>query len=611
MKKILFLFTFILSLLLISCSNAAGEPLYINGNDTKDVTIIVSSQDTQFNFPTSKSERSITPGALSGNDMDFYLEGTNKSTGTTIPNTKVEFTAYEGSTDTGSVTLDLTPGIYELTLYVCKKGQTLSSDTMYLRGRTVADLFTENKVYFALSSNSLNATTGEANFYIYTQGWQVTNDMTVTAGIYILDNENSKVSEVQNFNLKNHHYNSPSEVPANITYNYKSENVVIGTGVYNLIVKINSNGVNYYYSDTVFIEPNRPTYGIVAIPNIVSKIPEGPDYLIARYKEPENATEAFYPVEFCWNDNSVTESNFQLELLCIDSEIFNSKTASIEKVLSTTETTENKKNYWNSIKSEISEKDSNNIIILDEEFYDYEEISKYLEGSLTANSKYCVYNLLAGKSYLARICACSSAGNSEYVYLDLLNSQGKTFETTKNITGLNIWTVSDKAMYAEPFTYSAEEKAILEKYALVNEKNVFVYSSDSATLNTTIIENNISLNQYNKFTVSKTTANKYLIFTLKNIFANKDDNTGMGIKDEVFDSITFSIYEQGSIPFISATATEDKTLTSDIDTAHYRYYAIDLTDTEKFQTGKTYNVEYKAKAGTHEISTIVIFDFVE
>lgn len=616
MKKIIALFTFILSLFIISCSNAANDDLFVSNSNEKNITLYITS-NSEVSF-SNNSNRSIIPSALSSNQLDFYLEGTNKSTGTTLQRQKLTFEEHNNEKNTGSVTLSLQPGIYELTLFACQKGSELSGDTALLKAKTYTDLYVENSVFFTLTSQMNSSVAGTANFYIYTKGWQVTDDMNVTVGIYKLSNDDIVYYEKTNFPLKNYHYEFSDEVPEDFTCNFYNEPVSLNATTYNFKVTINTKGKDFYYTDTLFIEPNRTTLASVGIPPIVAKIPESPDYLIAQYKEPKDESEVFCPVKFCWTDNSVTESNFQLELLCIDDSIFSSNTARINLLLDSSVSTDSKNLNWNTLKTTIKNDNPNNSIILDNTFYEDEDISKYMEGALIANSKYCVYNFLTGKKYLARLCACSSAGNSEYVYLDLLNSGNHSFETSKNDANYKNWTSTENGIYIEPYskTLTAEEKALQEKYAFVGGSNVLVFQGNTESLN---VANQIALDSsFNSFTISQSTASNYLYFTLRNVFAKDEDNSGMGIYTSVFKDVSFAISEQGGLPFIEYEYPNPNGTPTGYDSlgkgaAEHAYLAVNIKDTTKFQAGKTYNVVYKAKAKTEDITSTatVIFTLTE
>ena len=82
---------------------------------------------------------------------------------------------------------------------------------------------------------------------------------------------------------------------------------------------VNDKIKEYKYTDKIVVMPNRTTKAVIGIPDIIDRAPSAPSKLIAAYGEPENILSEYYPVEFCWDDNSNNETSFELEILDITS----------------------------------------------------------------------------------------------------------------------------------------------------------------------------------------------------------------------------------------------------------------------------------------------------
>ena len=695
MRKTFTLLTLLFSLLVISCSNIAGDSSSLSIIEKNKLSILVDAADTNFKFTKG---RSISPSALTSEDLDFYLSGTNETYNKTIETQKVSFKADENNSSTGKLVLYLDPGIYTLTLSAVKKGDVFTAANTVLKGISQTDLRTDNDAYFSLTSNHIQAA-GTIKLAIYTIGWQTSPSMDATVGIYRSDNMDTPIYEQNHFNLYDYHYNSQSDVPATVTYNYTADGKKLMAGTYNFKVTIRSNNIDYYYSDKIIIEPNRETEGSIAIPHIVANEADAPSDLIARYQKPETANLVSYPVEFTWTDNSNTESGFELELLRLDDYLMDTYPEEISRIISTTETVSSKNTAWDSLKSAAELKNQNNVILLDKEFYKDDYISTILEGGLSPNSRFCTYNLELDYSYLARIRATADGGNSEFCYLDLPNSKNMPFAPTSSPKPYYNWNSSAKTInlycinyelnggsffdnsdyrnvtniiktydfYYETsagteilnpinFEYDSSKTASLKysthdgisfiewkinrlngqnydlsqkytgrtsltlfadygngigqnKYELVSNNNILIYTNTENQLSNTIIDNPEVLNQYNYCRISKT--KQYAIVTLKNIFANAPNNSTSGVYDPIFSKVTFTISEQGNAVYKEKIEGNTVVLTSRTDTSHYNYYSLDLTGSDYYKSGKTYNIIIEAKAGARIYSTTVIIEVTE
>lgn len=693
MKKFLVLLTVLSSLLLVSCQNAIGiiEESFTEDKTKNTLSIFVNSTGEGISF--NKKARMITPNALYSDDLDFYLWGKNETTKTTLERTQVSFEAYNGSSTTGALDIYLAPGVYELTLVAIKKGTSYNQSTILYSAYAQTDLRYNNNVYFYLSSENLNSN-GYAKLALYTVGWQVKDNYSITAGIYEISNENTCICKVTPFNLKDYYYPTASDIPEDPTYNFDCSTIGSGTaipsGIYNFTVTINDGYRNYYYTDRIQIHGDRTTCGEISLPDIVDKIPEPPTYLIAQYQIPDNSQEQFYNVEFCWDDNSITESNFQLEFLMIDDYLETNYSSYLTTLTDSTESVANKNSAWNKLYTAENTYCSDKPFTVDTNLYDIPSVSQYLGGSLSKNSTYCVYNLLLGKRYFARICAASDAGKSEYVYLDLNNTNNKPFETTANCSSPKKWTSNNKFInlykvvyelnggsfindstsinvtslvkkydfYTQTETgekllspisyeYSSGNFATLKSssnqfenwkdsisgqifdstqnytsyknlvlyanynlpteniYKLISNNNILLGASEN-NLCGEAIANSITLNSFNSATVSLANT-KYLFLIVKNAYSDDSLNSGNTIYDSIFSSVDFTVSEQGNTAFMKNENSNEETYAP----YRYNYSSLNLTDSTKFQVGKTYNVTYNCYANSEHYSTTIIFTITE
>lgn len=309
MKKI-FLLTFLLSLLFISCRNVVESDSFNQNSNWETVTFYIS---------TTSHSRSITPSKLLFTEIDFYLSAKNISTNLTSEPQLIELVSYDINTSTGVFTLPYEKGNYEFTLSAYEKSKPRSTETLLLQGKTFCNLYLENEVHFHLSSSLKISSFGKANLYIYTNGWQLNDPenppLIATVGIYDMKNGNA-LHEQTYFPLQNFYHNTENEIPNPLIYNYDPfpTSIKSGTHIFKVTLTNTENGKSFYYTDTLFIEHNRTTEAAIGIPKIISKIPESPSNLQMSFTPPSSADETYCPITFTWEDNSNTESNFVLEI---------------------------------------------------------------------------------------------------------------------------------------------------------------------------------------------------------------------------------------------------------------------------------------------------------
>ena len=177
-------------------------------------------------------------------------------------------------------------------------------------------------------------------------------------------------------------------------------------GDYNLIIKYirydsSDNQISESeYSERIILLMNQSSTANITIPYFLDDTPQAPTNFVAGYKDPELFSENYYSVQFAWEDNSNIEQFFKFQLLCIngDSEISLPSSDS----------------EWHSLNASYGSASALSGISVAH--------SEYLSsgnGTLTKNTTSLKLNIPLGKRYIARICACNSAGDSTWSYLQL------------------------------------------------------------------------------------------------------------------------------------------------------------------------------------------------
>lgn len=301
------------------------------GTAQRTITISATTDEGVIKFPESsnKAARTILPESFVDNDgnpqLTFYI-GIKKK-GDPISYEKIDFTKDpdDDTGCTGTVTktgLELTT--YDLKLYAVPKtdiaGQPIADFTgndlkeatirnaAIFAGYASADMRHDTSAKFYLTSNNLDGN-GKLDVTLKTT-WTIPADYTITAGLYSIDTDELKYpTPVESINYtEGDVLNFENWVPSNS----------IKVGTYNLkVIFTQKTGgkKSYVYSEKVVILANRTSKGTVTIPEIISYPPTKPKDLIALYKNPSNAEDTYYTVQFAWTDTSYCETGFEFELM--------------------------------------------------------------------------------------------------------------------------------------------------------------------------------------------------------------------------------------------------------------------------------------------------------
>ena len=412
------LFFSFFSLLAFSCSDIStdayvfekGESV-ISGNEVK---LYVSSKSALF---SNSSSRQIVPAAYNSSDLNFYIGGIVRHTKNQTENVvvqKVPFTASEGSDNAGTVTAKLEALTYELTLLAIPASiDTISlTETTYiydlidkavLFGKATADLKYNDgeQVNFYLSSDSLSGS-GEYDLKIYLKDWSSKSLATidsdtnasvissVSIGLYKL----SSSSSVSGTFVENQDFTNALAESGAVPYINSS----VEAGTYDFVITFYYNGKSFVYSDKIIILPYQKTSATLAIPDILQVVPDAPSDFKQGYLLPSSDESDYYRLCFEWEDNSNTETGFEIQLMDV-SENQNATASSL-----------NNEDFWNLNSSAENTRSFTN---------SFDGNSDWFAGSLSRNSTEAIFYMLLGKRYYARIRAINNdSGASEWIYAE-------------------------------------------------------------------------------------------------------------------------------------------------------------------------------------------------
>lgn len=416
---------------------------------TKDVRLVVSSN---ANLLSVRASRTIAPAAYDSELLNFYLGGKNVGTGENLAIQKVEFVANANSTNSGTITVPLNSYNYQLVLLAIPKETevSLTSNTYVsniaslavLAGSSTADLrySGDSAVNFYLSSEGLTGLGGYSiDFYL--KDWS-------SASLAAKDENNSGLLVVSNVSISLRTLVGDSTVSGtsvtgkrftsatseSTAISYEKDSVMPGT--YYLCVSFSYGDKSFVYSDKIIILPYQTTTATIGIPDILQNIPAAPTEFAQGYAVPENEESDYYRVIFSWEDNSNTETGFEIQFL------------DVTDFTTITTETENSEETWNSISSE-------QITSYSTEF---DGSSSWYAGSLARNSTAAVFYMPLGKRYLARIRSVNNdIGASPWCYASSEAVSISIPAGTSTATNLYL-------SYAETVTGKAFDTAIINLF---------------------------------------------------------------------------------------------------------------------------------------------------
>lgn len=462
MKKIFgFLTVSIFSLLALvlfaGCSNIPEEAYVFETNSVtivssvRSVTITATSKSGQVSFESVA--RSITPGAYSSSELNFYIGGQNLVDNSKLVVQKIAFEPSAASANVGTISVPFNSYNYHFVLAAVPTASdptTIRNNTYIedilsyavLSGVAAADLrySTANTIVnFYLTSDGLTGAGGfSLNFYL--KDW---SDASKTA--YDATNDRDVISSVNIGLYKTTTHSAVTETIGMFRNKFSDSNLVsfsgsgITPGQYELTVKFTRSDKTYVFSDNIFILPCQMTSATIGIPDVLENEPEAPSDFTQGYVLPDNTESAYYKTIFTWTDNSFTEANFEIELLDVSSN---------ENVLVSTIDS-----LTNSELETLWEHQSTPATLFSygKNFYGMKVADDsrpvWYAGNLDLNSNYAVFTMQLGKRYLARLRAVNPIGGSSWCYA--VSTANSVTLPSGSATAENATLVSPKVLSAD------------------------------------------------------------------------------------------------------------------------------------------------------------------
>lgn len=419
--------------LLTSCGGMTGT-FEDQTNDTSPTVTekrnvnFTADSNGLFSFPTKSNSRTILPGEVETNNLDFYLVYKDTVNSTDSLYTKIDFIKSEqsttGSVKRGSFSLPFTLSDYQFSLYAVPKGtkisdsngvSDISSKSLFV-GTANADLRFNDEVTFHMKANSSSTGQGSINITLtHENDWTIPKGYKVTVGLYNVDDKNDTPKYPTGTAQELIDATSGDKTMGSQVF--KCTDPVIPQGEYNLVVKYNkfaSDGntleKTFEYSEKVIILMNQTSTGTVIIPEILDKKPAAPANFKAQFKDPKDSTKNSYEVNFTWEDKSNNEREFIIDLLTL---------ADATDYLKLPATDDE----WSAI----------NQTPVSYNRATFDTADNKVNGSLNKGNTSATFYLELEKRYIARICASNDAGKSDWVYLtwqDAVTNDWQAFETS-------------------------------------------------------------------------------------------------------------------------------------------------------------------------------------
>ena len=463
-----FFVTFLCLVFFLSCTNvltenpeqqALQDTANLNIKITSDEGFIFFSQD-YASLESQKNSRTILP-SCSYSNYDFYLyyENLNSKNDSGIIE-KMSFTPIDRNI--GYISHSFKKQYYKLTLFALTKEisgnlgnnnseitASILNQNASLKASSFVDMKYEQEIYFHLKSNTLSTGKGAVELSIsHLNEWEINGNFKVNCGIYSIDDGNLIYPAENNvpFELRNTQ-GSPSSIKDKTFSSFENDTTKstykIPVGDYEFIVnyiECDAEGNEkkmYRYSEKITVLINQTTRADLKIPDFLDKTPAAPSMLTSAYKLPDSNSMAFYEMQFYWQDNSINENSFELELLKVDGE------SEVPSKLND--------EVWSILNNEytiIGNPDSNSTVISVSE--DSPGIS--LSKGFVKFNKY----LALGSRYIARIRAVNNMGKSDWNYIQFpasaqLTDNGISFdegfsaitsEVTGDITSINLYRIN-------------------------------------------------------------------------------------------------------------------------------------------------------------------------
>lgn len=433
----------LLATVLVSCGNmlahtgqggSSGAGNFSSGEGSragsKTLSLVVANYGEHFGNGATNSIvggplRTIVGDAYDSTEVKFYLWG-ESSTGTPLEPKEVTVTPdpLAGTNMTGSLSVNLDPGAWDLTLAAVPNAKTGALtqpldksnivDNAALKGEAHVDTMNASVVRFTLRSDGLTGVAPTVRVAVTAKNnWFDDAKWDAYAGIYdLLTGVLVKTEKDISTGLN-----------AGGTGEYSETDIPPGKYAFKVVFTKDGEKDNIVatWSDTIIIYAAKELDESVEIPELVDKAPDAPTGLKAGWDQ-NNADRLavnFYEATFQWTRGaSKNEAGFELELMDIgDSDLAAQTPVGMETL-------------WGQLAA------TNSIATYDSNIYG--QMDKWTDGSLAAANEEVKLLLPMGSRYIARIRAINNGGESAYVYADLAQ-QITTFERFNNV--INVYKV--------------------------------------------------------------------------------------------------------------------------------------------------------------------------
>ena len=429
----------LLAVALVSCGNmlahtgggseeggGAGNSSGGTRTGAKTLSLVIGNYGEHFGNGSSNSIgssssivggplRTIVGDAYNSNEVTFFLWG-ESTTGTPLEPKEVTVVPDVLQNNmTGTVSVDLDPGAWNLTLAAVPNGKvgaigdrTQSVNILNqaaLMGEAHVDTMNANTVRFVLRSDGLGSS-ANVTVTVTTEGsWYDRAKWDADAGIYDILTGNLIANATKR------------DISADLTTGVNSAPYAmtdIAPGKYIFKVDFSEAGkdpVIASWSDTIIVYAAKDLTQTVTIPNILGLPPEKPTaFKVGWEKTKAEVVPNFYQVTFQWTRGiSKNETGFELELMNIG-----------DDPAPTSGSATDMEGKWTALAGTHADKISlyNSSV--------YGKVDKWSSGSLGYGSEEIVLLLPLDTRYLARIRAKNYSGDSDYTYVDLTQAVAAT-----------------------------------------------------------------------------------------------------------------------------------------------------------------------------------------
>ena len=410
-KSIFVFFAISCAMIFASCSNLIKANVSSTSENNNALNIEITNYDevvTKASKSTNNESRTIIPDSYDSDGVDFYLYGTNTSSGTFGPS-KVNFISKNGSKTIGTINIPADSAIWEFTLVAVTQGATVPTeatlkDNAVLIGYSSMDMHNGDTAKFTLSPDGLTKE-AEIAMKLYTDNWKIPAGYTAKAGIYLLTTgEDASSTE------KDVAFTAASIDGANAV-DYAVDALKPGNYLFKVTFEKTSSNKKFYWSDVLIVLPGKKIENSVGIPNVIGKSPEAPTEFKAGYVEnSEDKYSGWYTTVFEWTRGSKNENNFEIEILEFNDTDTVTVPANADTAWETALSAGTSVTYDNKFSSE----------------------ANYEGGSLLSGNTNTQLRLELGKRYFARIRAANDAGESVWTLVDLASAPTDTKAFTAN-----------------------------------------------------------------------------------------------------------------------------------------------------------------------------------